>query len=235
MFFFELLLSVIPLPFLLGAVLLLGIWAFLLLHKSFGAIVAVGLMSVVEIVVLLAWLMPITAAAVFNQYPLDLNAKVFPPSVENLVMPFVWVGILVSIAVAAWRGFVVKRQSRGRTSVLHVAIWTVAQLVLLSAVWCNLNNFRRMPRDPFNVESVSPNGMWTARLVPMNCWIDRNGLVIVRHRGTFWWRPVADLGDILTECNQVRFEWKTDSSGFVLLGHHPTRNEDLRLLDYDSF
>jgi len=226
-----LLLGVIP-PTVLFLWALAALFAGISLHhENRWLVLCWTIIGASQLVVLFGWVTGKTAAASFMRYAVDHTDRVIDPAIESVLMNLFWGGAIVLtliICLCTYRKYITPpRKGIGiRTAII------IAEIMLLVAMKANLTNFRRMPDDPLNVRSRSPDQRNEIILVPMNCWIDRNGLILTRHSQEFWWTPVADLGDILTEIDRAWFEWEQNSRRVRLMANGVSSNEQVKLFEY---
>jgi hypothetical protein len=104
--------------------------------------------------------------------------------------------------------------------------------ILLLGMYSGIVNYKRQGHDTGVATSVSPDGKRSIQLVPMNAWIDVNGLVIVREGRSLIWSTAGELGDLLTEADGGRFVWSADNStAFLLLNLRGKK--DVPMLGYN--
>ncbi|MCE5325453.1 MAG: hypothetical protein LLG01_03465 [Planctomycetaceae bacterium] len=183
---------------LLVAAVALAAWGFR--HRRTELTIFIVL-AVMQISILLTWVAGITTAAVFEESSDSWGAiaqqRILPPELEAAVMRVFWTAatVLAVIWAGLWlvhmyrKGFF-PRQGKGlRVSAVLLLIFSLLCLV------SNIHNYRRSPLPPYR--SMSPDGRIEAAVVPMDCMIDVEGILIHRQPGEFWYRLGARVGDIL--------------------------------------
>jgi hypothetical protein len=168
--------------------------------------------------VLVIWVSRVTPAGAFEEYPFLVGKRVLDPTAEHVLMRAFWLSAL--FLLVALGGIRSHMASKGmprprRPQRLRRFTAIVLELAVLLCMSQNIYEFRRM--GPSLARRVSPDGKLEVSLVPMNCMIDVNGVVIWRRRGEFWWRSLEELGDILTQTDTVDFAWDPDSPTCSLL------------------
>ncbi|MEM7391352.1 MAG: hypothetical protein AAF492_03310 [Verrucomicrobiota bacterium] len=118
---------------------------------------------------------------------------------------------------------------------LSAPCFLLIESIVLVAMWFNILNDRRMPYDRLNAHARSPDRSWDIQLVPMDCVIERNGIVIKRKPGAFWYRPVGTIGDVLTKSSDASFEWDSQSQEFALTVFDNMTQRRETLLVYNLF
>ncbi|OLE54776.1 MAG: hypothetical protein AUG51_06630 [Acidobacteria bacterium 13_1_20CM_3_53_8] len=183
-----------------------------------------------------SWFEGWTAASAFAKHSHGIGLTVIDPQLENKLMIIFW--LLAALLVA----FIIEHLINSFLSIetnlynkssqkAQVGTLLFAAFLLLS-LNSNSMNDRRITRDIHIPASISPDGIREAQLVPMDAWIDTNGIVIVRKSRSLLWRTVGDVGDILTDADGGRFVWSNDSSKVYLL-LNLSRAEEYPTLGFD--
>jgi hypothetical protein len=215
------LLGALPVPVVLGITIGAAALAVLALWRRPLFLPPILAFLLFQSGILLLWLAGATAGAYFNTWPPPSDATVLDPDIENDLMGgfaiAAPIAAVVAIVSAIWPGR--KAAGEGHRTVprrwLRVLV-TVAIGFSSLATWANLNNYRRMSGTGGVPTSVSPDGSREVRLVPMNCWIDVNGVVLARRPGEWWYKPLGCVGDELSQSGGGQFEWLADSTGVQL-------------------
>ena len=231
-FFIEMFLGLVPAPvliLLLCFVVILGIMGF---RKRRIELAMFLIVAALEMVVLVAWSGGITAACGFeSRYYNSPELQIFDPQIENIFMGVFWIVVPLSLL-----GIVVGRLIRRKTvksehRAARIASWLLLLLITI-CIHANDANSRRMGASIGR--STSPDGQIEVSLVPMNCMIDTNGLLIYRSKGEFWWHPIASFGDVLTSTHDIAFDWPSNRRVVVFIDGKKDKSYDFDTMR-DSF
>jgi hypothetical protein len=188
------------------------------LRIAFPALVAL------QTVILVFWLEGWTAASAFVKHSRGLGRSVIDPQLEHAFMIGFWLSaalvftLLVDHLIDI---FLKNRETTGRHFYKKKISILLLEVLLLMGLHSNRVSFMRNGRNVNVVSSVSQDGMKSIQLVPMNAWIDTNGLVIVREGRSPIWSTAGEIGDSLTMADSGRFVWSTDDQTvFLLLNLH---------------
>lgn len=221
--------AVRPVFFLLGLipghvlVVLTAIAAAVLIRafrESKLVLTALLILFVIQEAVLIVWMQGWTAESYFAGHMRSLGSPILDPHLEQRLMLLFWIAaaVILSITIESLiNSFLSIHPTFTKYSARLLVLLLLFEATLLVLVQFSSTNGRRVTWRP-QVSSLSPTGAREARLVPMDAFIDVNGLVIAREPGAWVWRTVGRIGDILTESQDVRFEWsERDSKLFLLL------------------
>ena len=209
----------IPEQILIGLTVLVSALIFFGFRRRWLELAFLCTLCAAQIVVLVIWSWNITAAAAFEARSTSADMNVLDPHIEHVLMKMFWWSALVIFLILpllyAWR----VRNRRAGEQRPHGRAWRVSAVVLelfvLACMYGSMLEFRRM--SPALAKSISPNGRVEVVLVPINCLIDVNGVVLWRRKGEFWWHPIGEIGDHLTFTNSASFTWDSESSCVNLL------------------
>ena len=174
---------------------------------------------ILQVVIAATWVLSMTPASVFvNGRP---NAShILDPVVETWWMRCYWVVAWLCIGVLSYSCIVRVARAENvdeRKNVMNrISCTLVLQLCVMVAIWSNMADFRRMPGHLTASRSISPSHRVEVCVVPMDCLIDVNGVVLVRRDGDFWWRSVGTIGDALSFCEDVEFAWNESETSVTV-------------------
>lgn len=187
-------------------------------------------------VILFSWFEGWTAASAFVKHSPEIGLPVIDPQLENKLMIAFWLlaAFVVALTIEHLINSFLSIEANLSSKSSHkaqIGILLFEAFLLLSLNSSNVND-RRMSRDVNVPSSVSSDGTKEIQLVPMNAWIDMNGIVIVRNPNSLVWKTVGKIGDSLTEAEGGRFVWSNDSSRvYLLLNFY--KEKDFPILGYD--
>lgn len=174
-----------------------------------------------QAVILFSWFEGWTAASAYMNHSREAGLPVIDPQIENRLMTIFWLSaafvmaVLIEHLIESFRS--IKTEIVGRSSrKAQMGIMLFATFLLLS-LHSNVVNYCRIPRNVNIPTSLSPDGRREVQLVPINAWIDTDGIAIAREPHSLIWRTIGKVGDVLTEADRGRFVWSGDSSKVYLL------------------
>ncbi len=185
-------------------------------------------------IILFAWIQGWTAASAFRNHSPSAVLPVIDPQLEEWSMILFWLFAALVIAVSIEHLIHPFLSSTSEVRTLNKAHVSVLLFEILLLVTFNSNfvNFMRNGRDVRVSHSTSPDGNREIRLVPLNAFIDTNGIMITRKPGSPLWRTVGEIGDLLTETDGGRFVWSNDGSQvYLLVNFHDEK--DLSVFGFD--
>jgi hypothetical protein len=190
-------------------------------------------------VILFAWMEGWTAASAFEKHSYEIGLPIIDPKLEHALMIAFWLiaALVVAIAIEHLLNshFKVGASSFGKHAHKKQMLVLVFEMFLLMAVSSSIVNFRRMPSGVNVPSSLSSDGTKEIQLVPMNAWIDTNGLVIARRPNSLIWRTVGEIGDTLTGADSGRFVWLNDSSKvYLLLNFNEEKDRPVLGFDFET-
>lgn len=202
-------------------------------RESKFVLTALLILFVIQEVVLIVWMQGWTAESYYAGYMLSLGSPIIDPDLEQRLMRAFWIvaAVILSITIESLiNSFLSSQPTFTKYSPRLLVLLLLCEATLLVLVQFSSTNSWRVTWRP-QVSSLSPSGTREARLIPMNAFIDMNGLVIAREPGARVWRTIGRVGDILTESRNVRFDWSDrDSKVFLLLD---TRGREYPVLGFD--
>ncbi|MDX6693184.1 MAG: hypothetical protein QOF02_787 [Blastocatellia bacterium] len=192
-----------------------------------------------QAVILLAWTECWTATSVFKKASLEPGWPVIDPQLESALMSAFWMiaAFVVALTVEHLLNFrfLLNPRSAKESSFRKQALILVCELLLLLALNSSVVNFGRFSRDVKIAASVSADGSKEARLVPLNAWIDVNGVLIARRPRSIIWRTIGAIGDSLTEADGGRFVWSNDGSKvYLLLNYYQEKDSPALGFDFET-
>ena len=165
------------------------------------------------------WTLKLTATTAFHAFFFrSFDAPVLDPGVEKGIMKLFWIvtGLLVLIfAVLSTKRVLKQLPSTDRLGRAVRIVSFALVLFLLMCIHFSWSNGSRV--GPGLAEGISPDGQREVLLVPMDSFVDMNGLVLWRRPGEFWWHSTAKIGDVLTGTDVAEFVWDADSARVVLV------------------
>lgn len=217
------LLGLFPNYVLLLLTLLLAPLAILAFRPS--RVVSVGLTALfaAQAGIITLWLLGWTGASFYWNHSTRVGAIVLDPSIESYLMTGFWilVAIVLALGVEGIIDSFLASQSLFETRHLGLVALLICEVFLLS-----LMRFGRIgfvgSSERAAVSSRSPSGNREIRLLPMQSFMDTNGIVIQREQRSIVWRSVGQIGDLLTESSEERFIWSDESRVFLLSKIHGT-------------
>ena len=222
------LLMIIPPWLLLGLPLAGVIWTWIGFRGRRVQIALLTAAGGLELAVLVVWSTGTTAAGAFQYGGFDVNRLVLPPELETTLMRVFWAGLCVPAAglVIAWAWRLAKADRfPGSLKGLRARAPAIV-LLAFTALCIRANHLNLMRMHGSLGRSMSPDGRTEVSLVPINCFVDTNGLLIYRKTGAFWWRTAATIGDQLTLSPRAQFQWPSASEVVVIVGDEASATID---------
>ncbi len=169
--------------------------------------------------ILTAWMNCWTATSAFEHFSGPDQGVVCDPTVERIMKWLFGAGAICMLIVLARVVFrrldaLVRSQQEQRSLRRSAGLALAVEVFILLSMLGNMNTFRSMSSS--TLYGQSPDRMIDVGMVPMNCMIDVEGLVIYRQKGTLWWHSLGRIGDILTGCSGGSFQWSDDSENVTL-------------------
>lgn len=219
-FILGLFLQFIPNLILRALTLITAFLAITAFRQNKLVLVAFFVLLISQLLILFSWSQGWTAASAFQFRPSKIGLPVIDPNIERkLMIVFVLTAagvfaliiehLLSSVFISKPRSL--KNLNISRTCILLLEIFLFVSLFSSIVIYRQMFVVRNIP------PSVSPSGSKEIKLVPMNCWIDVNGIVITRTPKSIFWKTTGQVGDILSEAESGRFVWSNDESRVYLL------------------
>ncbi|HEY0404914.1 MAG TPA: hypothetical protein VGC89_04260 [Pyrinomonadaceae bacterium] len=236
LFAVGMLVSIIPAFMLLFFTALIASSAVKVFSRSRLLRASLLVLLIYQEVILFSWTEGWTVASAFDKSSSELGWPVIDPQLENALMMAFWLLAAFVFAMTIEHllncRFKLRMGSFDRASFRKKALILVCEALLLSSLNSGVVSFRRVSRDVRIASSVSADGAREARVVPLNAWIDTNGLVIARRPKSIIWRTIGTIGDSLTEAEGGRFVWSDDGSKvYLLLNYY--QEQDFPILGFD--
>jgi hypothetical protein len=212
----------VPVPLRIPGLVLDGILLCILVRAFWGRrteLVLLLALWLAQTVVLLIWSMRLTTSDAFLADGWEglmrmgnLSFQVVDSRLEGAFMRSFWVAAFVLPFLVALRWTV--RALRNKGSATHGTSCRVGAMGLFAIVLCimatDVHEFHRL--GSCLIESSSPDKRLEVRLVPINAFMDINGVVVLRQGKSIWWMPMGNVGDQLTtRKTEPRFSWEKDT------------------------
>lgn len=231
---FALLLFLIPETVLLILTAFTAVLAILFFRPAKLVVTSFVLLLILQAVVLLCWIRGWTAVSAFHLAIQGGSRFVINPRLEDGLLIVFWVLAAFTIAVAVEQMVNQFRSTEGNVSARAHHKRQLGVLALESFLLLGLSssstNIRNSARDVNVPASVSSDGNKKIMLIPINAFIDTNGVIVVRQNALVS-KAVGGVGDLLTEADGGRFVWASDQSQVYLLLN--LRKQDTPVWGYD--
>lgn len=168
--------------------------------------------------ILFCWVEAWTATSAYYDRSVKSGSLVIDPAFEDVAMVAFW---LLAAFVAALIIEQLFRHAIVNFPGKHLPKRSVALVVLgeglaLLSLYSNHINHDRMPGKVIAQHSSSSNGKRQIQLIPVDRWLDTNGLIIAKEADALMWRRIGKIGDILTEADAAWFQWSEDGTKVCL-------------------
>jgi hypothetical protein len=216
-------LLLIPTEWLLVLTVLVAGISLFVLRQSRALLWGFLIFLISQALILTAWLLGWTAESAFNRWRQDdllaTGRAILDPQLEWVLMNLFWIGAAFVLAIAIEilvYPYLSRESGYPSNSRRPFILLLLFEGFIVVALTFSSVNYRRSFFKA-SVSSTAPDAKREIRLVPMNAFFDRNGLVISRKPGALVWRTVAGIGDLLSESHAERFVWADHDSKAYLL------------------
>ena len=231
---FALLIFLIPETILLILTIFSAVLAILFFRPARLVVTSFVSLLILQAVILIGWIGEWTAVSAFHRAIQGDSRFVINPRLENGFLFFFWVLAAFTIAVAVEQMVNQFRSTEENATTKPPFRRQFGVLALESFLLLALNSsstsIRSSGREVDVPASVSTDGSKKIMLMPINAFIDTNGVIVVRQNALIS-KAIGGVGDLLTEADGGRFVWSSDQSQVYLLLN--LRKQDTPVWGYD--
>jgi hypothetical protein len=227
-----------PIALLVLTAVIAGLVLKVFRHSNLVLITFLGLL-ISQAVVLFSWFEGWTATSAFREHAPEAGLSVIDPQLEHQIMIAFWLiaAFLLALATEHLVNSFLSSElnlSNKSSSKAQVGVLLFEAFLLLS-LNSSVVNFMRLTRNVNVPASASSDGTKEIQLVPINAWIDTNGIVIARKTNSLVWKTVGEVGDSLTEADGGRFVWSRDCTKvYLLLNFHQKKDFPMLGFNFES-